>query len=140
MRKSISAALALAGIALGVAMGYTLATIQYDSNSVEARYENYTDRGRICLEAAAMLRSGQPGEVLKYLEGHALSSIRGVPMGRSYAELTSKSQVLMVSARRYDEEFDDVDLEIEQLTRSDIPLIHTELSETLKSVTAESEG
>ena len=121
-------------------MGCAIANSQYERASTAARYENYTDRGRICLEAAAMLRANQQDESLKFLEHHALYAIRGVPMCRSYAEMLPKSQELLVSARRYENKFDDVDFEIDEIPRPDVPLYHPRLSETLKSVTAVSGG
>lgn len=140
MKKNLSLIVSVFSLGAGVALGYAGATLQHEAAESAARYENYTDRGRICLEAAAMLRANQQDESLKFLEHHALCAIRGVPMCRSYTEMLPKSQELLISARRYENKFDDVDFGLDDITRPDVPLYHPRLSETLKSVTAVSGG
>jgi hypothetical protein len=125
---------------LGVTIGSVVSNWKHDDRAQQARRKNYTDRARVCIEAAALLRGGQPKVALKFLESRALGAIRGVPMGRSYDELSSDSQSLLVSAKRYQESFADVDLEVDELTRGDVPDDHPRLSTTLRVVTSNLDG
>ena len=123
--------------ALGLGAGYTCSELEHQRLSSTARTQNYTDRARICLEAAALIRQGEVQPALRFLEARGLTAIRGIPMGRSYVELTSDSQALLVGAQKYVEAFPDVDLELSQLTRNDIPDKHPALGGSLHNLSAE---
>jgi hypothetical protein len=139
MRKFVPPVLTLLAIVGAAIGGYSYAQWRSDKDAATARTKNYTDRGRICLEAASLIRSEASDEALQYLESHALHAIRGVPMGRSYSDLMADSQALLVTARKYDESFDDVDLELVNLTKGDIPTDHAQLSDVVRSVTSDDE-
>lgn len=134
MRKLVYCFIACVSMAIGAAGGYMIAGLQHQEKMFANHRENYTDRGRVCIEAASMIRNGAHQEARAYLESKAVHAIRGVPMGRRYAELLPKSQLLMVSALRYDQRYTDVGMDIEKLMR-DVPDDHPELSEAVRTAT-----
>jgi hypothetical protein len=75
---------------------------------------------------------------LKYLEERAIGAIYGVPQMRSCDELSSDSQVLLVSAKLYDLKFKDIDWKVDRLTRGDVPVDHPKLSRTLRVIVGKS--
>ena len=134
MRKLISCSIVCVAILIGATGGYMVSDFQHQEHMSASHHENYTDRGRVCIEAASMIRIGAHDEAREYLESSAVHAIRGVPMGRKYSELLPKSQVLMVSALRYDQTYDDVDMGIEKLMR-DIPDDHPKMSKSMRTAT-----
>ena len=121
---------------VGIGVGSFVAGLNYDARTREARYQNYTDRGRICLEAAALLRANQPTTAQRYLERHADAAIAGVAMWRAYDELSADSQALMVTAKLYDQSFDDVDFNLDRRIRGGSPDDHPWLSTNMRGIAA----
>jgi hypothetical protein len=132
--KLHSAIVSFVSIGIGVAIGSVATHGIMDARAQEARVKNYTDRGRVCLEAAALLRGKQPNMALKFLEKRAIAAIHGVPRMRRCDELRPESQVLMVSAKLYDLKFEDVDWNVDRLTLGDVPIEHRKLSPTLRVI------
>jgi hypothetical protein len=126
-------AIAAVSSALGACAGAAIVDHRHHAERQAMIRENYTDRARICLEAAAMLRNHDPDRAIGFLEARTTDAIRGVPMGRSYADLPEKGQVLLVAADRYQGAFPGVDFEVQRLSR-DVPGEHEGLSEDLKKL------
>jgi hypothetical protein len=138
MKLKSAILVSLMSVGIGAALGCIATNWIRDVEAREARVKNYTDRGRICLEAAALLRGKQPNMALKYLETRAIAAIYGVPQMRSCDELRSDSQVLLVSAKLYDSKFEDVDWKVDRLTRGDVPDDHPKLSPTMRVIVGKS--
>lgn len=134
-RTSFLAAIGIGvgGMLAGFATGFGMASARSESAQVDDLRENYTDRGRRCLEAAAMLRNNEPERAIAYLEDGTRRSIQGVPMGRTYEQLLPKSQVLLVSAKRYEARFPDSDFNIDRLCRG-VPADHAQLSAAVEQL------
>jgi hypothetical protein len=71
-------AIAAVSSALGAVAGVAIADHHHNSERQAMIRENSTDRARICLEAAAMLRNDRPDRALGFLEAGTTDSIRGV--------------------------------------------------------------
>jgi hypothetical protein len=138
MKHKSAIIVTLVSLGIGAALGSVATHWIMDARAQEARVKNYTDRGRICLEAAALLRGKQPNMALKFLEKRAIAAIHGVPQMRSIDELRSESQVLLVSAKLYDLKFQEVDWNVDRLTRGDVPIEHPKLSPTLRVIVGNS--
>lgn len=137
MRKSRVVVALIVTAACSAAAGYFVADIQDQKRSFGDRRENYTDRGRICIEAAAMIRNGDSEAALRFLEGSAVHAIRGVPMGADYVDLLPKSQTLLVSAKRYETTFPDAKFDVARLA-ADVPNEHPDMSPAVRTATSPS--
>jgi hypothetical protein len=139
MKKSALMSVVTFSSCLGLLGGFTIASLIADRDRTDGRYERYTDQARTYLEAAALLRNNLPDAARAYLERQAQGSLRGVPMGRAYDEMSPDSQALLVTARRYEASFRNVDFELDQLTRGDVPSDHPMLSLAVRSATRKAE-
>lgn len=139
MKKSTLISAVIFSGCLGLLGGFVIANWMADRAQSESRYDRYTDQARTYLEAAALLRSNLPDAARAYLEQQALGSLRGVPMGRAYEEMSPDSQALLVTARRYEASFRNVNFELDELTRGDVPSDHPNLSLAIRSVTRKAE-
>jgi hypothetical protein len=124
----------VAAAAGGVALGSFAAAWRYDARAREALYQNYTDRGRICLEAAALVRANQPLVAQRFLEQQTDASIAGVAMWRAYDELSADGQAFMVSAKIYDQSYQDVNFDLTKRIRGGIPNDHRWLSTSMRGI------
>jgi len=131
--KSMYIALGAAVVA-GLAIGTFVTAWRYDARAHEALYQNYTDRGRICLEAAALVRASQPLMAQRFLERQADASIAGVAMWRAYDELSADSQAFMVTANLYDQSYEDVNFDLTKRIRGGIPNDHRWLSTNMRGI------
>ncbi len=135
MRKQYIIATLIVTAICSAADGYFAAHIQHEEQALADRRENYTDRGRICIEAASMIRNGDVEDARKFLEGKAIHALRGVPMGADYADLLPKSQALLVRPRRYENTFPESKLDVERLA-NDVPDDHPMISLAVRSATS----
>ena len=133
MKTGVLAVVGVVAACGGYAVGYASADGRVAAARDAARVENYTDRARLALEAAARLRAGDTAGAIAFLEEGTLHALRGVPMGRAYAELPAKSQALLVSAKVYEGAVPGADFEVERLAGA-VPGEHAGLSAVVRGM------
>ena len=72
MKIGVLVAVAVVAGCGGYAVGYAAADGRMAAEREAARVENYTDRARVALEAAALLRAGDTPGAIAYLENKTL--------------------------------------------------------------------